>query len=290
MTLESSGSISPQLKQRSPGFGSWIDKGIAPMQKNDDIACEGEVMHGDAVNVVNKTKSTNQGNGKGCSLLSLMNKEESSNTKMVGVPSAAKPDFEYIGDKCERNERKDCWDKTCDGSRKSPNSCSKVKDNCSSGGPLRYALHLRFICPFPKKTNRSAQKSKHASLKEKSGLNLEGERRFYLCNDLRVVFPQRHSDADEGKVCACLVVLLLDCVEKQYGFRLLVWKFFCLLFSLVHFYRYYSYVLFFVLLGCCLLLKIDTWKLLQERVWENFYKWFINKLKRAKRGVTNSLL
>ncbi|KOM38361.1 hypothetical protein LR48_Vigan03g174300 [Vigna angularis] len=202
VTLESSGSISPQLKQRSPGFGSWIDKGIAPMQKNDDIACEGEVMHGDAVNVVNKTKSTNQGNGKGCSLLSLMNKEESSNTKLVGVPSAAKPDYEYISDKCERNERKDCWDKTCEGSRKSPNSCSKVKDNSSSGGPLRYALHLRFICPFPKKTNRSAQKSKHASLKEKSGLNMEGERRFYLCNDLRVVFPQRHSDADEGKVCA----------------------------------------------------------------------------------------
>lgn len=202
VTLESSGSISPQLKQRSPGFGSRIDKGIAPMQKNDDIACEGEVMHGDTVNVVNKTKSTNEGNGKGCSLLSLMNKEESSN------PSAAKPDYEYIADKCERNERKDCWDKTCDGSRKSPNSCSKVKDNSSSGGPLRYALHLRFICPFPKKTNRSAQKSKHASLKEKSGLNMEGERRFYLCNDLRVVFPQRHSDADEGKVYICLVFYL----------------------------------------------------------------------------------
>lgn len=187
VTLESSGSISPR---RSPGFRSWIDKGIAPMQKNDDISCDGE-----ALNVVNKTKSTNQGNGKGCSLLNLLNKGDSSNTKMVGVPSAAKLDYE-----CERNERKDCWDKTCDGSRKSPNSCSKVKDNSSSGGPLRYALHLRFICPFPKKTNRSAQKSKHVSLKEKSGLSMEGERRFYLCNDLRVVFPQRHSDADEGKL------------------------------------------------------------------------------------------
>lgn len=212
VTLESSGSVSPQLKQRSPGFGSWIDKGIAPVQKNDGISCDGEVMHGDTVSVVNTTKSTNQGSGKGCSLLNLLNKGDSSNTKMLGVPSAArKLDYECIADECERNERKDCWDKTCDGSRKSKNSCSKVKDNSSSGGPLRYALHLRFICPFPKKTNRSAQKSKQVSLKEKSGSNMEGERRFYLCNDLRVVFPQRHSDADEGKVCACVVVLLIDC-------------------------------------------------------------------------------
>ena len=30
---------------------------------------------------------------------------------------------------------------------------------------------------------------------------MNGERRFYLYNDLRVVFPQRHSDTDEGKVC-----------------------------------------------------------------------------------------
>ena len=31
-------------------------------------------------------------------------------------------------------------------------------------------------------------------------MDLNGERRFYLYNDLRVVFPQRHSDADEGTV------------------------------------------------------------------------------------------
>ncbi|CAJ1789719.1 unnamed protein product [Sphenostylis stenocarpa] len=201
VTLESSGSTSPQLKQRSPGFRIGIDRGITPMQKNHYISCDREVMHTDAVNVVNKTKSTNQGNGKGSSLMNLINKEDSSNTKMLGVPSASKLDCECIADKSEMDERKNCWDKTCDGSRKLPNSCSKVKDNSSSGGPLRYALHLRFICPFPKKTNRSAQKSRHNSLQEKSGgLNMEGERRFYLCNDLRVVFPQRHSDADEGKL------------------------------------------------------------------------------------------
>ncbi|KAG4938311.1 hypothetical protein AAZX31_16G048500 [Glycine max] len=203
VTLELTGSTSPQLKQRSTGLNSG-DKGIPSMQKNHDISCDGEVMHTDATNVVNKTKSTNQGNGKGSSLLNLINKEDSSKqslkTKMLGVPSSVKLDYECITEKCERNERKECWDKTCDESGKPLNSCSKVKDNSSSGGPLRYALHLRFICPFPKKTNRSTQKSKNNSLQENSGLDMEGERRFYLCNDLRVVFPQRHSDADEGKL------------------------------------------------------------------------------------------
>lgn len=195
VTLESS--TSPQLKQRSMGINSG-------MQKNHDISCGGEVIHTDAANVVNNTKSTNQGNGKGSSLLNLINKEDSSkqslNMKNLGVPFPAKTDYECITDKCETNERKECWDKTCDESGKSLNSCSKVKDNSSSGGPLRYALHLRFVCPFPKKTSRSAQKCKYNSLQEKSGLDMEGERRFYLCNDLRVVFPQRHSDADEGKL------------------------------------------------------------------------------------------
>ncbi|KAK7395959.1 hypothetical protein VNO78_16599 [Psophocarpus tetragonolobus] len=200
VTLELTGSTSPQLKQKSTSLNSGIDKGITSMQKNHDIS-SGEVRHTD--NVVHKTKSTNQGNGKGSSLLSLINKEDSlrqsSNTKSLGVPSSAKLDYDCVTDKCERNERKECWDKTFDESGKQLNSCSKVKDNSSSGRPLRYALHLRFICPFPKKT-RSAQKCKYNSLQEKSGLDTEGERRFYLCNDLRVVFPQRHSDADEGKL------------------------------------------------------------------------------------------
>ncbi|KAK7336126.1 hypothetical protein VNO77_16659 [Canavalia gladiata] len=175
VTLESSGSMSPQLKQRSTGLNSGIDKGNLSIQKNQDMSGSGELMHTDTVDVVNKSKSTNQGNGKGSSLLNLLNKEGSSkqfpNMKMLGV----------LTDKCERNERNECWDKTCDESGKSLNSCSKVNDNSNSGGPLRYALHLRFICPFPKK-------------------NGGGERRLYLCNDLRVVFPQRHSDADEGKL------------------------------------------------------------------------------------------
>lgn len=232
ITLESSSSISPPLKHGSTGLDSGIDKGIPSIQKNDDISCSGEVMHTDAVDVVNKTKSTSHRSGKGYSLVNLINKEDCSkqspNMKMLGVPSSAKLDHGGITDECERNERKECWDhKTCDESGKSLNSCSKVNENCSSAGPLRYALHLRFICPFPKKSNRSVQKCRYNSLPEKAGLDVEGERRFYLCNDMKVVFPQRHSDADEGKVCASILwfatllhffsVPYYNC-QKQYDF------------------------------------------------------------------------
>ena len=173
---------------------SGIDKGIQSIQKNHGISGSGEVMGSD------------QRNGKGSSLMNLLNEEDSSrqspNMKMLEVPSSVKLDHGCITDKHERNDRKGCCDKTCDESGKSSNSCSKINENSSSVGPLRYALHLRFICPFPKKTNRSVQKCRYNSLPEKDGLDMDGERKFYLCNDLRVVFPQRHTDADEGKVCA----------------------------------------------------------------------------------------
>ncbi|XP_021760119.1 uncharacterized protein LOC110724937 [Chenopodium quinoa] len=65
----------------------------------------------------------------------------------------------------------------------------KVKENVNGSGTLRYALHLRFMCPPLKK----------CSPRGNSGEN-ERERRFYLYNDLRVVFPQRHTDSDEGKL------------------------------------------------------------------------------------------
>ncbi|KAK3017997.1 hypothetical protein RJ639_004373 [Escallonia herrerae] len=76
-------------------------------------------------------------------------------------------------------------------------SPSKVNVNAAASGVLRYALHLRFLCPFPKKNSRTVQrcKSNPSSLPNS---NIEVERRFYLCDDMRVVFPQRHSDADEG--------------------------------------------------------------------------------------------
>ncbi|CAI9763111.1 unnamed protein product [Fraxinus pennsylvanica] len=95
-----------------------------------------------------------------------------------------------------QNDQVDTFDET---DRKHEHSCSKVNRNATAVGALRYALHLRFVCPFPKKSSRSVQRSDPLSAKE-SRIDNVGERRFYLYNDLKVVFPQRHSDADEGKL------------------------------------------------------------------------------------------
>ncbi|XP_075491298.1 uncharacterized protein LOC142529610 [Primulina tabacum] len=72
----------------------------------------------------------------------------------------------------------------------------------SGSGVLRYALHLRFICPHRKKCLKRGQKCRAgpSSFPVSRGLDTEGERRFYLYNDMRVVLPQRHSDSDEGKL------------------------------------------------------------------------------------------
>ncbi|KAL2529231.1 hypothetical protein Fot_21832 [Forsythia ovata] len=83
--------------------------------------------------------------------------------------------------------------------RKHEHSCSKVNRNATTVGAFRYALHLRFLCPFPKKNSRSVRRSDPLPAKE-SRIDNAGERRFYLYNDLKVVFPQRHSDAEEGKL------------------------------------------------------------------------------------------
>ncbi|XP_076891809.1 uncharacterized protein LOC143543352 isoform X2 [Bidens hawaiensis] len=78
----------------------------------------------------------------------------------------------------------------------------KANENSNNTGVLRYALHLRFLCPSLKKSSKTVQrcKSDPLSVPEKNPKNLGDERRFYLYNDMRVVFPQRHSDADEGKL------------------------------------------------------------------------------------------
>ncbi|KAF9607344.1 hypothetical protein IFM89_033932 [Coptis chinensis] len=92
---------------------------------------------------------------------------------------------------------------TChENDRKSFCRFSKVNENTSGAGVLRYALHLRFLCPSRRKMSRSTQRCRSDSLStsQMNNLDIDGERRFYLYNDLRVVFPQRHSDADEGKV------------------------------------------------------------------------------------------
>ncbi|XP_019087164.1 PREDICTED: uncharacterized protein LOC104724482 isoform X3 [Camelina sativa] len=84
----------------------------------------------------------------------------------------------------------------------SPNECGnkncretyrETGKRCSKSGVMRYALHLKFICPLRKKATKLGQKKSLDAADD-------GERRFYLYNDLRVVFPQRHTDSDEGKL------------------------------------------------------------------------------------------
>jgi len=81
---------------------------------------------------------------------------------------------------------------------------SMVIDNAIiNTGILLYALHLRFMCPFPKRRSRSVHKCKSDTLSAevRNIVDIEPERSFYLYDDMRVVFPHRHSDSDEGKVC-----------------------------------------------------------------------------------------
>jgi len=88
--------------------------------------------------------------------------------------------------------------------KKAGYNSAKVNENASGGGVLRYALHLRFLCPALKRGSNSSLKCNSDSASPSPMLNnsmqVEEERRFYLYNDLRVVFPQRQSDADEGKL------------------------------------------------------------------------------------------
>lgn len=80
------------------------------------------------------------------------------------------------------------------------NSPLKVNENTNGSGVLRYALHLRFLCLPPKKPSKTVQRCKSDPLSSPQKDIMDKDRRLYLYNDLRVVFPQRHSDADEGKL------------------------------------------------------------------------------------------
>ncbi|KAJ6764279.1 hypothetical protein OIU74_023206 [Salix koriyanagi] len=81
-------------------------------------------------------------------------------------------------------------------------SSSKVNENTTGAGALRYALQLQFMCPLPKKSSRSLQrcKSDPSSVPASSKVDIGSDRQFYLYSNMRVVFPQRHSDSDEGKL------------------------------------------------------------------------------------------
>lgn len=94
-----------------------------------------------------------------------------------------------------------CKIDSCQGGKKCFGRSSKVND-IPAGGVLRYALHLRFLSPFSRNSSKTRQQCKFdMSLEPHNRSRTEEERRFYLYNDIRVVFPQRHSDSDEGEVC-----------------------------------------------------------------------------------------
>ncbi|XP_043705667.1 uncharacterized protein LOC122655541 [Telopea speciosissima] len=121
-----------------------------------------------------------------------------------GIGLAVSTENGFNNSDCKKTDGEDdiMMDSCHETDKKSVHSSSKVNENSSGVGVLRYALHLRFLCPSLKKCSRSIQKCKSDPLctPESNHLDDKGERRFYLYNDLRVVFPQRHSDADEGKL------------------------------------------------------------------------------------------
>lgn len=98
-------------------------------------------------------------------------------------------------------------------SDKVSDASSKANKNTMGSRVLRYALHLRFLCPYPKKSARIQRRTTEV-LAARTGNDMcsGSERRFYLYNDLRVVFPQRQSDSDEGKVHASLYHIFLSCI------------------------------------------------------------------------------
>lgn len=110
-----------------------------------------------------------------------------------------------VGDcECQHTGLDDAYSpirKCHEGDKKSVFSSPKINENTNGAGVMRYALHLRFLCSSRKKNSRVTRcKASPSSYSKINNLDFEDERRFYLYNDLRVVFPQRHSDADEGKL------------------------------------------------------------------------------------------
>ncbi|KAJ7971745.1 Meiosis chromosome segregation family protein [Quillaja saponaria] len=183
VTMGSSNPTSIKSKQGKIHLDNEIiDKGNLDLQKDHPIEFSGGVTHTDAVETIHSETPLNGEDRRDFNLADLNKKGDPCNDKK-GI------------NECQRNEIRQ--DKKYNESGKSSHSCSKINESTNGSSTLRYALHLRFFCP-PKKSAR--YRSNPLSFPDKPGLGLEGERRFYLYNDLRVVFPQRHSDADEGKL------------------------------------------------------------------------------------------
>ncbi|KAF5456974.1 hypothetical protein F2P56_021116 [Juglans regia] len=211
LTLASSSPNSAQLKQGHIDINSKvIDKGVPVSQQSRTIQFSEEVRSAGGVGTVHTVRSVDQKNeinrSEESKRVDSTDKGELSK-KFLNMGGLGCPSFVIEHgcdtDQCQRIEGKDnsCAGKCCETLGKS-HGCSKVNDNTAGAGALRYALHLRFICPFITKCSKSVRKCKYDPLSAPQNKHVEGERRFYLYNDLRVVFPQRHSDADEGKLSA----------------------------------------------------------------------------------------
>ncbi|KAI6692253.1 hypothetical protein NL676_019963 [Syzygium grande] len=185
-TLESSCLASAQLKEQLD-LNSKVTEVVTPMSNH-------LVQPGD-----DATQSNATGNETSDVVVSVEAGDQSEKPDSFGKQNIPSSKF---NDGCRSSKPgNDCYcEDTCNSSdRKTFHSCSKVNENMTGAGALRYALHLRFLCPFPKKIKRSVARCKSDPLSVPKEKLLDRERRFYLYNDMRVVFPQRHSDADEGK-------------------------------------------------------------------------------------------
>jgi hypothetical protein len=110
-----------------------------------------------------------------------------------------------------------------------------------SSGVLRYALHLRFVCPASRQASKAELNGSSVSSMdghrdhELQQQPSEDKRRFYLYSDLRVVFPQRRSDSDEGKVGCPICGASSPVFSRRF---LSVWIYACIHASLEHTYTY----------------------------------------------------
>lgn len=199
VTLASSSPTSTKWKQGSKDVDSKVT------DKRTSVQFCQESRKGDATDPMHKTPLSQKMENDYSCLMDSIDKgyqSKSSNMQSVSFPVMLEKD------NSDNEDGKDCdsGEKGYGTDRKIVHGCPRINENNKGAGALRYALHLRFLCPFPK-GSKSVQRCKtdSASFEPKSDLAKDGERKFYLYNDLRVVFPQRHSDTDEGKVCSFLL-------------------------------------------------------------------------------------
>ncbi|KAB5520898.1 hypothetical protein DKX38_025217 [Salix brachista] len=197
VSLASSGPTSTELKQGQMGLDPKVKDKVSPVSQKSHPEYP-------ATSVCQKSKNNGS---ESCDIVDTVNArnfpKQSPNLEKVTADSLML-EANCSTPKCLTTSGKESAEvETCNKTGRTPtHCCSKINENTPGGGALRYALHLRFLCPSLKKSSKSAQKcaSDPIAIPQKMSLGVEGERRFYLYNDLRVVFPQRHSDSDEGKL------------------------------------------------------------------------------------------